>query len=429
MLRMTAMRGLRRKAFSISMKVTIFFHFLPLVVRMPLRRFVLFNRRLLFFLEHLRHNKYGRWGRKARLDLYIPFFPSRAFYTACEKFLTFDRKTPCSTVLLSVTSACRFACDHCYQRHDRGGDAPIEVVIDSARRLQDKGVAFFNIEGGEPFLAYPRLKAVCEALDQRSEIWVNSTGDGMTEQRIAELKERNLTAVMFSLHNPEPEPFNRLMGREYAWDCMRRGIACCHAHDVMVAFNTCLPASAFYDGTFERCMDRAVEFGGAIVQLIKPKPAGAWLHEGATHFKKADMERVRLLVDRYNHYPSLREYPPVCAQILEEGPDVFGCTAGGTDRFYINAKGDVQPCEFLNISFGNIALQDLDDIYAGMRRHFQQPGTTWLCESCSAEIAGIMKKCGTKTLPLSLELSASVYEHWNRGEKTGLYEVIERELR
>lgn len=429
MVRMKTVRGARRRACILRMKLTIFIHFLPLALRMPPRRFVLFYTRLLFFLRHLRHNKYALWGRKARLDLYVPFFPSRAFDTACEKFLTFDEKMPCSTVLLSVTSACRFACDHCYQRHDRGSDVALEVLVDSARGLQDKGVAFFNIEGGEPFLAYPRLKAVCEVLDERSEIWVNSTGDGMSDQRIAELKERNLTAVMFSLHAPEPDTFNRFMGRERAWDCMRRGIACCHAHDVMVAFNMCLPASAFYDGTFERCMVRAAEFGGAIVQLIKPKPAGAWLHEGAARFSEADMDRVRLLVNRYNHQPSLREYPPVCAQILEEAPDAFGCTAGGTDRFYINAKGDLQPCEFLNISFGNIGRRNFDQIFSDMRCHFERPGTTWLCESCSTDIARIMKNNGTKTLPLSPELSASIYEHWDRGEKTRLYEVIEREMR
>ncbi len=49
---------------------------------------------------------------------------------------------------------------------------------------------------------------------------------------------------------------------------------------------------------------------------------------------------------------------------------MFVCTAGGTDRFYINAKGDVQTYEFLNFLFGNIGEEDFLTIYNRMRDHF-----------------------------------------------------------
>ena len=122
MVTIRAIQGLQRQLFLWRLKVTILFHFLPLVFHRVLspRRFLLFLRRLLLFLLKLDHNKFVQIGSATRLDLYVPSFPTQAFYAGCRKFLVFDQPTPCVTVLISVTSACRFSCHHCYQRHDRG---------------------------------------------------------------------------------------------------------------------------------------------------------------------------------------------------------------------------------------------------------------------------------------------------------------------
>ena len=65
----------------------------------------------------------------------------------------------------------------------------------------------------------------------------------------------------------------------------------------------------------------------------------------------------------YNLRREYKDFPAIYAQSIEEDENHFGCTAGGIDRFYINAKGDVQPCEFLNISFGNVQDENFEDIY------------------------------------------------------------------
>jgi MoaA/NifB/PqqE/SkfB family radical SAM enzyme len=423
-----AIQGLGRLLFLARLKLTIFAHYLPLLLRgdLPPRRFVLFLRRLLLFLSKLGHNKFVRLGRRTRLDLYVPSFPSLAFYVGCRKFLAFDQPTPCSTVLLSLTSACRFACPHCYQRHDRGKDFPIDNLLQVIRRLQDNGIAFFNLEGGEPFLVYERLRKACAAIDARSEVWVNSTGDGMTLERLRELKGLNLTAIMFSLHTAEPARLNAFMQSPQAWDTLARGIGLCHAADLPVTFNTCLQREGFYNGEFERLMEQAKAFGACLIQLIKPKAAGAWLESAPATFDPQDLAHVAGLVKRYNHDPACAAYPAIAAQTLIEDPARFGCTAGGTDRFYINAKGDVQPCEFLNLSFGNLAEEDFDTIYARMRRAFDPPGETWLCEACAPQIRAAFQEHKAPTLPLDKETSAQIYSHWDRGRPTRLYAEVEK---
>jgi MoaA/NifB/PqqE/SkfB family radical SAM enzyme len=423
-------RGTAKRIFNLRVKLTVFLHFLPELLRgrLPLRRRLAFARRLLFFLGRLQHNKFARIGAHTRFDLYVPGFPSEAFYTACRKFLTFGEKLPCTTVLVSITSACRFRCPHCYQQKDKGHDVDIERLLPVVRQMQDMGVSFFNIEGGDPFLVYDRLRRVCETIDSRSEIWVNSTGDGMTRERLEELKELGLTAVMFSLHTPEPAELCAFMGSDRAWDTLVRGVQTCHGADVPVCFNMCIQRQGFHDGTFERLMDRAKELHAAMVQVIKPKAAGGWLEKGPEEFTADDLGRAKELVNRYNHAVQFAEYPAISAQVMEEDPTMFGCTAGGTDRFYINAKGDVQPCEFLNLSFGNIACEDFAVIYRRMRSQFEGPGECWLCERYAPAIRRILERESLQVLPLDPDLSKEVYEGWDRGAPTELYDTMENRI-
>jgi MoaA/NifB/PqqE/SkfB family radical SAM enzyme len=339
--------------------------------------------------------------------------------------MVFDAKLPCTTVLISVTSACKFNCEHCYQKKDLGKDIDIDLTIAAVKKLQELGVAFFNIEGGEPFLVYDRLIKLCASIDQGGEIWVNSTGDGMTLDRLQELKKLGLTAIMFSLHSVDPQKINAFMKSDKAWDTLNEGIRLCHEADVPVTFNTCLKKHDFYNGNFQKVMDKAKEFGGCLVQIIKPKPAGGWLESGTENFTEEDLAKVKELVHMYNNDVRYEDFPSISAQIIEEDPKVFGCTSGGTDRFYINAKGDVQPCEFLNISFGNIGNEDFEAIYNRMRKCFEGPGECWLCEKYSSEILRIMKDNQLDALPLNPELAKRVYSNWDRGKLTEMYRVIE----
>jgi len=420
--------GIKKEWLILRLELWVFLRFLPefLKGRLGIRKFVMFLRRLLYFLKQMKENKFVKINGKTRIDLYCPGFPGKGFETACRKFMVFDQKLPCTTALISITSACPYHCPHCYQRYDQGKDLEMGILVRTVQELQEMGIAFFNFEGGEPFLVYDRLKQLCEALDERSEIWINSTGYGITLERLQELKELKVTSIMFSLHTPEPEKLNQFMGDDQAWERMSQAVDLCHQVGIAVSFNACLPKEDFYNGNFEQIMEVAKAWGGVLIQLIKPKAAGGWLEKGVSEFAAEDLQRLKDLVERYNHHPKYRDYPAISAQAIEESPEQFGCTSGGTDRFYINAKGDLQPCEFLNLSFGNLSTDDFKKIYQQMRETFMVPGECWLCEKYASEIFKIFKEHQLKTLPLSPELSKEIYEHWERGKPTELYKKINK---
>jgi len=204
------------------------------------------------------------------------------------------------------------------------------------------------------------------------------------------------------------------------------GIKLCHEAGIAVAANSCLGKEDFYNGNFQKVIEKAKELGVSIIQIIHPKPAGGWLENGADKFSTEDFDHIRKLVDAYNLDPKYGDYPSISAQIMEEADDRFGCTAGGTDRFYINAKGDLQPCEFLNISFGNIMTDDFDALYEKMRAVFKEAHTCWVCEKYSASVRESYRKNNLSTLPLPPEISKEIYKNWNTEKKTPAYEKLEK---
>jgi MoaA/NifB/PqqE/SkfB family radical SAM enzyme len=422
-----AIRGNQRKRLELWIKLRVLFYFTGLLFKGELPRHYYFRvlRRLLFFLSKMNFNKFIRTSRGVKINLYVPAFPTRAFFQACRKVMEFDKKMPSITVLMSVTSACRYNCEHCYQKLDKGRDVDINLLVAIARQLQDMGMAFFNIEGGEPFLQYDRLKALCDAIDTRSEILINSTGDGMTHERLLELNKRgNVIGIMFSLHHHDPAVLNSFMKSEKAWSNLENGIELCHKAGLDVTFNSCITREDYFNGNFEKVMERAKNFGGTIIQFIKPKPAGGWLASGVEKFSPEDLAFIRQKMIDFNLLKKYEDYPFIAPMIIDEDEEHFGCTSGGTDRFYINAKGDVQPCEFLNISFGNIQEEKFEIIYDRMRKVFETPGTSWLCEKYASRIAEIMKEHEITILPLQPKYAREIFEDIGTSPVPDFYEKV-----
>lgn len=419
--------GKGKRWIDLGIKVRTGFFAIGLVMKgeMKPRYLIRYMKRLLFFLSKMKENKYARTTLGIKVNLYVPAFPSKAYFYACKKMLHFEGELPAITALVSVTSACRYDCEHCYQKLDKGKDVDIDVLVDTVKKMQDRGVAFFNIEGGEPFLVYPRLKKVCDAIDRRSEILINSTGDGMTVERLLELKKKgNFLGIMFSLHTYKPEVLNSFMRSDKAWENLEKGIEMCHQAGVSVTFNSCLRKEDYFNGTFEKVMQRARDFGGVIIQMIKPKPAGNWLLKGADVFTDTELKLVAEKLIGYNNHKSFKAFTSIAPMIIDESREYFGCTAGGTDRYYVNAKGDVQPCEFLNISFGNITEEPFEDIYRRMRVVFREPGDCWLCEKYSPMVGKLFMENGLDSLPLSPELSKKIYENLEKGNPADFYEKV-----
>lgn len=371
-------------------------------------------------LAVFRHGKVVRVFRGCKLQLYLPAYPSPAFFHALDSKLLRRPPGPV-TVVYSMTKACTYKCSHCYQHRDGGPDLDEDLLIQTARDMRDSGVAMFDVEGGEPLVRFTRLLALLEALDERSEVWINTTGAGLTPERLQQLKEARLFGMMVSIHSPDPVVHDALTGVPGSFEVACAALRSCHDAGLVAAANSVLSEDEVRTGGLSRLMDLARELGCDFVQLIHPKPAGNWL--GRAEGMQRDDDLIAWLRSEHLRYNSAAclDYPALAAQVFEESPDVLGCTSGAVDRFYVNATGDVQPCEFLNLSFGNVREEPFPAILARMRAVFPVPCTDWLCCTQAQAIHRLYQEHGLTHTPLPPELTRELVATWDRGRPTALY--------
>lgn len=405
----------------VRIAVHVVLRYLPLV-RSPLgyARFLLRALRLLrVFVPH----KAVRVAGGFKLHLYLPAYPSEAFFYALESKLLRTPPGPV-TIVFSMTKRCTYKCPHCYQRRDANEDVPEELLLETTRNLRDAGVAMFDVEGGDPFLRFERLRKVLQELDERAEVWVNSTGANVDVPKLEQLKRDGLFGLMISVHSPDPEkhdaftgiPGSFVMACDVARMCRELGLA--------LALNSVLSEGEIKAGHLDRLMDLARDLDADYVQLIHPKPAGKWLENTEQMQREhALIERVRAEHRRYNS-STAAGHPALAAQVAEEAPGSLGCTAGAVDRFYVNAAGEMQPCEFLNLSFGNLNEESFETVFRRMRSYFPVPGVDWLCCTQAEAVAALMKKHGLTRTPVPWKYARELVETWDRGTPTPLYKDL-----
>ena len=379
--------------------------------------------RALRLLLVFRHNKGVRVYNGWKLHLYLPAYPSPAFFYALESKLLRTPPGP-TTIVFSMTKACDYKCAHCYQRRDGGPDVDEDVLIRTARAARDGGVAMFDIEGGEPFLRFDRLLWLVRALDQRTEIWINSTGAHVAPHMLDELKAAGVFGVMVSVHSPDAATHDAFTGVPGSFNTACRIVRQWRAMGLVAALNSVLSEADINSGGLDRLMEVAKELDCDYVQLIHPKSAGKWLgRTEAMQTGNVVINFIRREHVRFNSR-SMHAYPALAAQAFEEAAHVLGCTSGAVDRFYVNATGEVQPCEFLNLSFGNVHDEPFETILERMRSHFRVPGTDWLCCTQAGEINRLFQEHRLQRTPLPWAVTQKLVAGWNRGAPTPIYEKL-----
>jgi len=356
-----------------------------------------------------------------KLHLYLPAYPTPAFFKAVESKLLVHPPQPIS-IVWGITKTCSYKCPHCYQRLDKGIDLPAAELLKAVRDISKAGVSFLNIEGGDVFLTFDNLCTLLDGVGPDMEVWINTTGAHVTRDKLEILKSKNVYGFMVSLHSDNAEAHDKFVGQTGAFEQAKQTLALCAQLGFGTAINTVLQYKDIQIHTLDKIMSIADNLHCGFVQLIHPKRAGKWLSN--TQLYAQDKELISYVKKAYYHYNKKANFPALPAQSEEEDKKRFGCTAGGVDRFYIGASGEMQPCEFLNISFGNITKEPFEVIFKRMREAFPTPFTEWACERRANQIYTFMQQNGITQTPLPYEYTREIVKQWTEGTPTPIYKKI-----
>ncbi|MEW6111241.1 MAG: radical SAM protein [Thermodesulfobacteriota bacterium] len=386
-----------------------------------------FNFVKLSFLENvlLRYRHPVKFGDKVVLDSTFPPYPSAALEKRLSNYVNNLDMTeiPSGIVSVSTTNSCPYACAFCSTnaRRRTEDDLDEELLKKTIRQVEELGVPSIILHGGEPLYMYDRFLRLVKHVSPDTCLWMFTTGYGATLERARELKENGMFGVWVSLDHFDPEVHNHLRGHPEAFNNACNAVQ--HFKDA--GLYTCLslvPPPEFSErANFLKYYDLAKELGVAEIRVMEMKPSGREACRGVTPHSP----QLSALQKDLSWASAYRDYPPLSglSTWLEKDP-AFGCQCR-FEYLFVTSRGEVQPCEATEISFGNIQEEDFLTIYERARRSFPRPSTGCIPMVMYDEVREYQKVKDTISSPERARLAARIMEgFFAKGKIPGVYKLL-----
>jgi len=359
-------------------------------------------RSLEFLRRWLRSERLIRHGGQWVVNSFLPPFPGRAFDLMFQKLLSPQRLYPHS-VFLALTWECPADCWHCsIKNRRRGRPLDCDQWLDVIAQLHDLRPSLIGLTGGEPLTREDLPELVRAAHDGGAEVELFTSGIGLTETQLTALCEAGLWAMGVSLDSADRDVVNTLRGTPRAFDAAMAALEMSRRAGLYTFINAVLDRDALASGQHHRLYELARRLRIHELRLIEPMPCGRLATGGhdclLNSDQVAELRRFHIKANRRGRRPK------VCAFSQIESPELFGCTAG-TQHLFIDPSGEVCPCDFTPLSFGNVREERLDAVWQRMtdamrlpRRHCFQQANAHL----------IKRHAGGDGFPLPPEVSCRV---------------------
>lgn len=356
----------------------------------------------------------------------VPSVPSRAFVTFVKggrnetRLLTdlaYARRSAPLSAHLCITARCNYRCKHCgATTPDRQRELTRDQWIEVIRELQDLGVAYIVFSGGEPLLR-PDMEDIVASVDDRSTTLLFTNGRELSPGRAAALKRAGLFILSVSIDSPDAEEHNRLRRNPRAFDHALRAIGCASEAGLYTLVSAVVYRRHLTRENIVRLAQLVQRHGAHELRIHQPIPRGhlAESPEAESIFYQED-DVARLNEIQFSLNSAGGDFPKISALSYTEGPCKFGCGAGVLHS-YISATGELWPCDFVPLSFGNVLQEDLAEVYARMLDAVGIPKTfCWACK-----LAGELKD---RRLPLGRSESHALA----RADRSSSYPQFFRDL-
>ena len=284
--------------------------------------------------------------------------------------------TPASAVI-AVTYRCQLSCAHCsaglYKRDSR--ELTLEEwkeVLSQAWRL---GVPRLNISGGEALLR-PDILEIVRFASERFVTVIESNGGMLDAGKIKDLKDAGLACAAVSVDSPDAAEHDRLRGKSGCFAAAERALRLCAGAGLPAVISTYVTAERANAGNLAALENMALNTGAMAVRVMPARPVGSfWRSAGS----KLSFEQEKFLVRTIDR--------SLCYFKGLPGPEDCGIFKRNT--FYISPYGEVQPCAYLPLAFGDVPAEPLRAVLERMWTHkvFDIP-----CRECLILDDGFRKK-------------------------------------
>jgi MoaA/NifB/PqqE/SkfB family radical SAM enzyme len=317
-----------------------------------------------FLLQYMRKFKVKKIGGRLVLHSHLPPLNSKAYTRFVNEHLLNKGAGP-SHAQVGLTNACPQNCEYCYNKNRRGQVMDKHTIKKTIQDLKSLGVFWLGFTGGEPLLNKDLLE-ITESAGDDCVLKLFTTGCTLTRQMAVDLKAAGLYYVSVSLDHWKEDEHDRVRRYRGAFQTALKAIDIFkNIGGMHVSVSTVLPKGILNRERIEELLQflGKLEIDEAWLSETKPAVEALWHQELVI----SEQERVMLinLQDRYNKLGGMT----VNYLGHFESEQNFGCTAGHK-MVYVDSFGEVTPCVFMPMSFGNVHQQSLADICRDMKARF-----------------------------------------------------------
>jgi MoaA/NifB/PqqE/SkfB family radical SAM enzyme len=191
----------------------------------------------------------------------------------------------------------------------------------------------------------------------------------LTQNNVNKLAKAGLYSLFVSIDSSLPDEHNKLRGVNGLFETAIEGIRRAKEKGIFVGLSSYATQSSTKKGEYKKLHEFAKELGVHNVMLFDGVPTGKILKDTSELLTTEQHEEIReFSQDIHNH----KIVPPLSSQSWQNSIESYlagvGCLAAYI-QYYISAYGEVSPCDFTPLSFGNIREEPLKKIWKKMIHH------------------------------------------------------------
>ncbi len=324
---------------------------------------------LRYTLRWLDGEQITRHDKQWVINSFLPPFPGRAYDRMFENLLSSRHLSPVSAYL-AITRECQLNCIHCSIKNRAPANPNMSQWIETIGSLEKLGVSLIGFTGGEPLLKKELPVLIHEASEKGMESMVFTSGVNLTPKIATELKQAGLWAMAVSLDHPEPGKHDEIRGSKGAYQKAIEAITISKDAGLYTMVTSVVFPESIQKKLYQKIYSIAKSLGAHEYRLVEPMPCGRIFDDPEAFLLSST--QTQELKDFHIHMNRKGSKPKICSFNRVESPELFGC-GGGTQHLFIDHCGEVCPCDFTPLSFGNIKNEKLDHIWNRMATAMGNP--------------------------------------------------------
>jgi len=277
---------------------------------------------------------------------------------------------------IGLTDRCQCRCRHCFAAKTDSPGTQSEMSSDEIKMALDdlavSGVTEVCFSGGEPLLREDILDLVRYAHHKQFVVRMITNGVALDRGVVAGLKKAGLNWCSLSIDSPVAEKHDEFRGYPGCFGKVVEGLELLIKKGVPCNIITVARKETLYSGELEDIVKLGLRLGVTAVRINFPVPIGRFTNKPDQVLTEKEREEVRKLL----------RYGIVTMESPREGTR---CTAAVT-KLNILPNGDVTPCVFVPLPYGNIRKQRFLDIWKSLETYTREFMISGQCPMCDASL-------------------------------------------